>query len=170
MEGALMNKRTAVIGVALIAAAVPLAAYGGWNTHSGLSVRKMADLYQINQIEATWHKAASTKNVDLMMKIWAPHSSFTLGGKTTTGKAAIRKIFEKAGPFQPQNHWVSDTPAYKIRATVNGNKGTLYFECHYIDVATEKVVAVAGADQDVRKIHGKWLITNLTVSSPTLSP
>jgi hypothetical protein len=33
-----------------------------------------------------------------------------------------------------------------------------------------KVVAVLGADQDIRKIHGKWLITNLTVATPTLSP
>jgi hypothetical protein len=165
-----MRVRIAVAVASVTALAIAGTAYSSWSSGSGLSVQKRADLYSIDGIEKTWHKAASTKNVDLMMKIWAPHSSFTLGGKTTTGKAAIRKIFEKAGPFQPQNHWVSDTPAYKIRATVNGNKGTLYFECHYIDVATEKVVAVAGADQDVRKIHGKWLITNLTVSSPTLSP
>ena len=77
---------------------------------------------------------------------------------------------EQAGPFQPQNHWVSDTPAYKIRTTVNGDSGTLYFECHYVDVDTGKVAAVVGADQDVRKIKGKWLITKLIGSSPTLTP
>ncbi|HEX9416991.1 MAG TPA: nuclear transport factor 2 family protein [Gaiellaceae bacterium] len=165
-----MNKRTVLIGTTLAALVIAGVAYGGWSRSSGLTVQKMADLYQIDGIEKTWHKAASTKNINLMMSIWAPHASFTLGGKTTTGKPAIRKIFEKAGPFQPQNHWVSDTPAYKIRATVNGNKGTLYFECHYIDVASQKVVAVLGADQDIRKIHGKWLITNLTVATPTLSP
>jgi hypothetical protein len=165
-----MRVRIAVAVASVTALAIAGTAYSSWSSSSGLSVQKQADLYQIDQIEKTYHKATSTKNLDLMMKIWAPHSSFTLGGKTTTGKAAIRKIFEKAGPFQPQNHWVSDTPAYKIRATVNGNKGTLYFECHMVDVATLKVVAVAGNDMDIRKIKGKWLVTNAIASSPTLSP
>jgi hypothetical protein len=105
-----------------------------------------------------------------MMSIWAPNATMTLGGGTYTGKAAIRDVFSKAGPFQPQNHWVSDTAAYKIRATVNGNRGTLYFECHYIDVDTGKVAAAVGADQQVQKIKGKWLITNLAASSVTLTP
>lgn len=165
-----MTRRRLLIGAALATLVVPLTAYGGWSRSTGPSIQKQADLYQIDQIERTWHKAASKHNLDLMMSIWAPKASFTFGGKTYTGKAAIRKVFEKSGPFQPQNHWVSDTPAYKIRTTVNGSKGTLYFECHYIDVATQKVVAVVGADQDVRKIKGKWLITNLTAASPTLSP
>jgi hypothetical protein len=104
------------------------------------------------------------------MSLWAPNATATVAGKTVTGKAAIRRLFAKSGPFQPQNHWVSDTPAYKIRATVNGNKGTLYFECHYIDVDTGKVAAVVGAHQEVQKINGKWLITNLAASTVTLKP
>ena len=39
---------------------------------------------------------------------------------------------------------MSDTPAYKIRITASGDKGTLYFECHYVDVKTQKVVSVVG--------------------------
>jgi len=79
-------------------------------------------------------------------------------------------VFAKAGPFQSQNHWESDTPAYKIRITVNGDRGTLYFECHYIDVDTQKVAIAVGADQDVRKINGRWLITKAIASSVTLKP
>ena len=44
---------------------------------------------------------------------------------------------------------------------MNGDKGTLYFECHYIDVETGKVVSIVAADQDVQRIDGKWLITTL---------
>jgi hypothetical protein len=134
------------------------------------SVQKQAALYQIEGIERMWHKAASQKNLNLMMSLWAPNATMTVGGKTYTGKAAIRGVFTKSGPFQPQNHWISDTPAYKIRATVNGSKGTLYFECHYIDVDTLKVATVVGADQEVQKFNGKWLITNLTAGSVTLQP
>jgi hypothetical protein len=165
-----MRLRTAVAATTVAALGVAGAGYGSWSSGSALSVQKRADLYSIDQIEATWHRAASRKNLDLMMTLWAPNATFTLGGKTYKGKPAIREVLSKAGPFQPQNHWISETPAYKIRTTVSGNKGTLYFECHYVDVDTGKVAAVVGADQDVQKIRGKWLITKLIGSSPTLVP
>jgi hypothetical protein len=104
------------------------------------------------------------------MTLWAPNATATIAGQTYRGKKAIRQLFAKAGPFQPQNHWESDTPAYKIRITINGDRGTLYFECHYIDVGTQKVALAVGADQDVRKINGRWLITKLISSSVTLKP
>ena len=141
------------------------------SSSSTQALQTVADKYAIDQIEVNWHKASSTKNVNLMMSLWAPDATFNIGTETLTGKAQIRNFFvHKAGPFQPQNHWVSDTPEYKLRTTVNGDKGTLYFECHYVDAKTNKVVSVVGADQDVAKINGKWLITNSAAATPTLSP
>jgi len=126
-------------------------------------------MYSIEQIEKNWHLASSTKNINLMMSLFAPDAIWTVGTRTMRGKARIRTFFLLvAAPFQPQNNWVSDTPAYKIRITVNGDKGTLYFECHYIDLKTQKVVSVVAADQDVQKIDGKWLITDITAATPKL--
>ena len=134
-------------------------------------LQRQADLYAIDQIEVTWHQAASTQDVELMMSIWADNATATLGGVTITGKDALRNFFAtKAAPFQPQNHWVSDTPAYKIRTTVDGDTGTLYFECHYVDPTTKMVMSVVAADQKVARINGKWLITDLVSSSPVLTP
>ena len=165
-----MRLRTAVAGTAAVALGLAGAGYGSWSSVSGPSVQTRADLYSIDQIEATWHRAASKKNLDLMMTIWAPGATFTLGGKTYKGKPAIREVLSKAGPFQPQNHWISDTATYKMRITVNGNRGTLYFECHFIDVDTGKVATVVGADNQVQKLNGKWLITNMAGSTVTLHP
>jgi ketosteroid isomerase-like protein len=163
--------RTLWAGAALAVLAVSVAGCGGsGKAAAGADVEKRAELYSIDQIERTWHRAASTHDIDLMMTIWASDATFTIGGKTATGKAEIRKVLAAAGPFQPQNHWVSDTPAYKIRTTANGDKGTLYFECDYIDFKTGRVVKVVGADQDVQKIGGAWLITNSVAASPTLKP
>jgi SnoaL-like domain len=159
-----------LIAATLVGLGVLIADYSAWGKDSNASDQKLADLYKIDQIEKTWHKAASKKNLKLMMSLWAPKATATIGGKTYTGKAAIRGVFAKSGPFQSQNHWESDTPAYKIRTTANGSKGTLYFECHYIDVDTGKVAAAVGADQEVRKINGRWLITNLTAATVTLKP
>jgi hypothetical protein len=159
-----------LLTVALVGLGVLIAGNGAWGKGSGMSVQKLADRYKIDSIEKTWHKAASRKDLNLMMSLWAPNATATIAGQTYRGKRAIRQLFAKAGPFQPQNHWESDTPAYKIRITINGSRGTLYFECHYIDVDTGKVALAVGADQDVRKINGRWLITKLIASSVTLKP
>jgi len=162
-------KKVLVIAVAA-SLVLAVGAYGAQKAVFAPNAQKLVALYQIQQIEKTWHKAASLKNLDLMMSIWAPNATMTVAGQTVTGRAAIRALFAKSGPFQPENHWISDTAAYKIRSTVNGNRGTLYFECHYIDVDTGKVATVVGADQQVQKINGKWLITNLAAATVTLQP
>ena len=163
-------KRLAMLGVAL---AVLLTACGGSGKKSAAEqqAQQQSDLYAIDQIERTWHKAASTQNVDLMMSIWANNSTFQVGTQTYSGRDQIRTFFAtKAAPFQPQNNWVSETPAYKIRIAVNGDSGTLYFECHYVDVATRTVKAVVGADLNVSRVNGRWLIVNSVSASPILSP
>ena len=43
---------------------------------------------------------------------------------------------------------------------MNGDRGTLHFECHFVDSETKEVVAVTAGDADVARIDGKWLITN----------
>jgi len=163
-------KRTTIVTVVLAVLAVSLAGCGGSSDKSTVSAeaQRDADLYAIDQIERTWHKASSTHDIDLMMTLWAPDATATFGTSTLTGTDEIRGFFKKAGPFQPGHHWASETPAYRIRTTVNGDKGTLYFECVYVDVKTGKVASVVGADQKVQKIDGKWLITNAVGASPKL--
>jgi uncharacterized protein (TIGR02246 family) len=156
---------------AVLSAALLLAAGCGSSSSSSAdmdALQHQADVNAIDLIEKTWHKAVTTKDVDLMMTVWAPDATFTVGGEPYVGDAQIRKFFETSGAFQPENHWVSDTPAYKIRITANGDKGTLYFECHSIDTATGKLANIVAADQDVQKIDGKWLITTSSAAPTTL--
>lgn len=149
-----------------------LAGCGGSSsaTLSSQELQRQADMNAIDQIEKTWHRAASTQDVDLMMSVWAPDATFTVGGAPYVGSAQIRQFFSQQKAFQPGSRLVSDTPAYKIRITSNGDKGTLYFECDYVDVVTGKVVNVVAADQDVQKIDGKWLITSSAAAPTTLAP
>ncbi|HEV8545351.1 MAG TPA: nuclear transport factor 2 family protein [Candidatus Limnocylindrales bacterium] len=132
-------------------------------------LQKQADLYAINQIEVKWHEASSTKNLDLMMTLWADNATFTTASQTYNGKDAIRTFFAtQAAPFKPENNWVSDTPAYKSRVTVDGDKGTLYFQCDYIDVDTREVKVVVSADQQVARINGTWVIISTIAATPGL--
>jgi len=157
--------------VLTVGLAVMLAGCGGSSKKSaaGPDVQRQSDLYAIDQIEQTWHKAASTHNVNLIMTLWAPNAVFNIGTETLTGKAQIRHFFATENKaFMAQNHWESDTPSYKIKTTVNGDKGTLYFECHYIDIKTGKVANVVGVDHNVQKINGKWLIVSSVGATASL--
>jgi hypothetical protein len=57
-----------------------------------------------------------------------------------------------------------------MEITANGDKGTLHFECHYFDVAGKTVVVYLTADQEVARIDGRWLITDMVVGSASLKP
>jgi ketosteroid isomerase-like protein len=161
-----------VVGV--LAVIVPLSASAG--TSSGAAakddtVQREADLYLIDQVETKFHRATSKHDLNLMMSLWAPGAVFNIDQQTLTGKAQIRHWFATENKaFMPNHHWESDTPTYKIRISLNGNKATLYFECHYIDTKTSKVMAVAGVDHTLQKINGKWLIVDSAGAPATLSP
>jgi ketosteroid isomerase-like protein len=160
-------------GGTLLVVVVALAGCGGSSKGSaaGQSVDREANLYQINQIEQTFHKAMSKHDVNLMMTLFAPGAVFSLGANSLTGKAQIRHFFAtENAAFKPQNHWESDTPSYKIRITMDGDKGTLYFECHFVDVKTGAVAPPVGIDDDVQKIGGRWLIVNTAGATATLQP
>lgn len=159
-------------GGAVAVLAVALAASWGSSSSSAASQRmiRQSDLYEIGQIEKNFHRSMAKHNVDLMMSLWAPNATFTVGpGQTAIGKKQIRSYWlTKSKAFKPTTHWISDTAAYKLRATANGDRGTLTFECHYIDLNTKNVVVVTAADIEVGKINGQWLIVNMVGASAEL--
>ena len=52
---------------------------------------------------------------------------------------------------------------------MNGDKGTLNFECHYIDPKTAQVVSYVGVAHQLQKINGRWLIVNSAAQPAVLS-
>jgi hypothetical protein len=131
-----------------------------------------ADRYEIDQIEKRFHQAMSTKDIEQMMTLWAQNATLTVGpDATAAGVDEIRRFWlEKSVAFAPETTWVSDHPAYKLEITVNGDRGTLHFECHFVNYKTGKLEAITVADQDVARIDGRWLITNMVGGSTELSP
>jgi ketosteroid isomerase-like protein len=159
-----------VLGVFLLS--VVLVACGGSNSdpEAEQSQQRFADMWAIDQIEKDFHHATTLQDIDAMMRLYAPNATITVGtGDTASGLDEIRQFFlEEAAFFEPENQWISDHPAYKLEITVNGDRGTLHFECHYIDAETGEVVAATAGDFDVARIDGKWLITNMVGGSTIL--
>jgi ketosteroid isomerase-like protein len=165
--------RKLLIGGALAVVLVSLAgcfsSSGGDATEAS---QQKADFWEIDQIEKNFHEATTKKDIDQMMSLWAPSATLTAGpGVTAAGTDEIRQAWlGESLAFKPATHWISDHPAYKLEITVNGDLGTLHFECHYVDIDTEAMALVTSADLDVARINGKWLITNMVAGSTELTP
>lgn len=163
--------RTLAIGAVVGMLVVALTACGGSSSNSASdeALQRESDLYQISQIERAFHEAISKKDVEMMAGLFAPHATGTFGpGKTVSGTEQIRNVWLNSVAWKPETHWLSDHPAYKLKVTVDGDRGTLRFECHFIDVDTEKVAAVTAGSLDVAKVDGRWLITNFVGSTSEL--
>ncbi len=157
------------LGVFLLS--IVLAACGGSTAgSSGDQSRRFQDMWEIDNIEKQFHQATTDKNIDQMLGLFATNATMTIGtGETASGLDEIRSFWlENSASFEPQNEWISDHPAYKLEITVDGDRGTLHFECHYIDAKTGDVVSVTAADMDVARIGGAWLITNMIGGSTVL--
>jgi ketosteroid isomerase-like protein len=157
--------RKLLIGGALGIIVLFLAACGDSSTPSTAEqeLQRKADIYEIDQIEKDFHGAMTAKDIDQMMSLWAPNATMTVGpGETAAGLDEIQRFFvEDSAVFAPENKWISDHPAYKLEITVAGDRGTLHFECHFVDAETGTVVSTTAADFDVARIDGNWLITNM---------
>jgi hypothetical protein len=133
------------------------------------SVPDASDVVEIYQVQAAFHLAASTKNLDLMTSLFAKDAALSMGGHTYTGKTQVRTFFATvSGPFKPQNHWVSLTPAPKIRIEEQGDRARLYFECVYVDVVTKQIKAHLYADAILVRSDGRWLIQTMQAGPATL--
>ena len=164
--------RNLLLGSALVALMAALSACGGssGSSASDQEMQRQLDTYEISQIERSFHESMAKKDIEQMMSLWTSNATFTYGpGQTATGKDEIRQVWLNAPAWEPETHWLSDHPAYKLRVTVNGDRGTLHFECHFIDVDTGKVAAVTAGDFDVARIGDSWLITKMVGSTTELA-
>jgi ketosteroid isomerase-like protein len=158
-------------GLGVFLLSVVLVACGGSTTDStGDQARRFQDMWEIDQIEKRFHEAQTKKDIDLMMSLYAPNATMTVGpGVTASGVDEIRRFWlEESAPFDAENRWISDHPAYKLEVTVNGDRGTLHFECHYVDTRTGEIVSATAGDFDVARIDGEWLITNFVGATTVL--
>jgi ketosteroid isomerase-like protein len=157
-------------GLVVLGLSLVLVACNTSPTGSSGEARRAQDMWQIDQIEKNFHEATTRQDIDMMLSLFAPNATMTVGpGQTATGHDEIRAFWlENSAAFDPQNHWISDHPAYKLEITVNGDQGTLHFECHYINIETGEVVSTTTADFDVARIDGTWLITNMVGGTTVL--
>ena len=165
----LLIAAVAVVAIGVGALIGALAASGGSSESSASAeqMRRNSDRWQIDALEKEFHRATTTHDIDLMVSLYAPNATLVSASETSVGREEIRNYWLNTSKSF-KNDWISSTAAYKVKITVFGSRGTLFFECHYLDAKTNTVALVTAADADVARIKGRWLITHLSGASATL--
>jgi ketosteroid isomerase-like protein len=163
--------RLGVTGTALGAAALALPGL------ASADAPESAQVAEIYRLQAAFHRAKTTQDLDLMMSLWAPDATFVnkSTGTTYVGADSIRSFWKGSGSFT--NHRFSLVPSYKTRIDVHGNEAFLYFECHDVgnfadgnfgDPDVKTIVNDTFLAGTLRNVGGSWVFWNMTAgpSSP----
>ena len=129
-----------------------------------------SDILKVRNVEITFHQAGSwlpKPDLDLMMSLYADDAVLTdtaHGNKIYKGKKQVQEYFANvAAPFRSSNHWIGYTPAMRIKAAVDGDKATLYFECLWMDMDKNAIGVHAFSDMTLQRSGDKWLVKTIRV-------
>ena len=157
--------------------------------------RQIAEIYQL---QAAYHAAVSGAGVDSdakmqhlndVLALWADDGVLAVGGTVYSqkgvpgtpscepGALTLCDFYANAAPpFVLGRDWLSLSPSFKTTIDVQGNSADLYFECHFVDVATRTYIGAATFGEpgnpssgQARKVHGVWLLSYGVVVPPPLT-
>ena len=168
-RGDLLRKGMAGAAVGTAALALPALARAG-----SPNSEQVGEIYEL---QAAFHRAKTSQDLDLMMSLWADDATFTNRSTETTysGADQIRSFWAGSGSFA--NHRFSLVPSYKTKIEVHGDEAFLYFECHDVgnfatgdfgDPAVKTIVNDTFLAGTLRNVGGSWVFRNMTAgpSSP----
>ena len=182
------------IALAATAIAGPVAVLADADDNQGPDAA-IAKLYEL---QAAFHAAAGGAGVDAatkadhlqdMLSILTVDGILVVGTTVYVGRGepnsstcapgslTLCDFFQNhAGSFVLGRNWAALTEISHTHFDVHGNLADVYFECHYVDVATGVKMSsvsfgLAGQPStgQARRIRGKWLLSFAEVGSPTLS-
>lgn len=116
---------------------------------------------KIYELQAAFHRAKTTQDIDLMMSLWAPDASLTIPGNPNSpfvGLEQIRAFLLTTGSFVHSRF--SLVPSFKIQIDVHGDEAFFYEECHDVGdfaLPTRVIASSTFLAGTLRKVQGQWL-------------
>jgi hypothetical protein len=142
----------------LAALAVPALAKAG-----SPNSEQVAEIYEL---QAAFHRAKSTQDIDLMMSLWAVNGTLTNQGDPNSpyvGAAQLRAFWLSSGSFTHRRF--SLVPSFKTQIDVHGNDAWLYFECHDVgdyDLPSRFIASDTFLGGSVSNVGGNWVFADMT--------
>jgi hypothetical protein len=146
------------VGMASIAFPAPALADGG---DAG-----PAAVGQIYRLQAAFHRAKSTQDIDLMMSLWDPVGTLSVVGDPKSpyvGSDQLKAFWQSSGSFTHRRF--SLVPSFKILIDVRGDAASLYFECHDVgdfDLSTRQIVSDTFLAGTLRRASREWVFFDMT--------
>lgn len=121
---------------------------------------------RIYQLQAAFHQAKSTQDIDLMMSLWDSRATLTVLGDPNSpyaGPDRLRAFWQGSGSFTHRRF--SLVPSFKIQIDVHRDVAFLYFECHDVgdyDLPTRQIASDTFLAGTVRRAHRRWVFVEMT--------
>jgi hypothetical protein len=155
----------AAVGVGSVAAArlVPAMAQ--------VSGPATADVAEIYQLQAAFHRAKTAQDIALMMSLWDPKATLKVHGDPKSpyvGTEQLREYWLHSGSFK--NRRFSLVLSFKTRIAVHGTEADLYFECHDVadyDQPTRTIINDTFLAGTLRNVGGKWVFYDMSAGPST---
>lgn len=128
--------------------------------HNRESERLEAQEGKIRELQAAFHRAKTTQDIDLMMSLWAEDASLAIPGNPSSpfvGVDQIRTFLLTTGSFT--NHRFSLVPSFKIQIDVHGEEAFFYEECHDVadfDLPSRSIASSTILAGTLRRVDGEW--------------
>ena len=125
-----------------------------------------AAVAKIYELQAAFHRAKTTQNINLMMSLWAENGTLHVQGDPKSpyiGSSSLRAFWQTSGSFTHRR--LSLVPSFKTQINVRGASAWLYFECHDVgdfDLATRFIAADTFLGGTVRRAEDSWVFSNMT--------
>jgi hypothetical protein len=163
--------RTGLAGTALGVSGLAAPGLATAKAPAGVSGAE-SEVGEIYELQAAFHRAKTTQDIDLMMSLWATDATLVNQGDPSspyTGPERLRPFWLGSGSFTHRRF--SLVPSFKTQINVRRDHASLYFECHDIgdyDLATRYLASDTFLGGFVREIHGRWVFWKMTAgkSSP----
>ena len=121
---------------------------------------------QIYRLQAAFHRAKSTQDIDLMMSLWDPHGTLHVVGDPNSPYAGLEQLkafWLGSGSFTHRRF--SLVPSFKIQNDVHGEAAYLYFECHDVgdyDLPSRQIVADTFLAGTLHRGRQGWVFFDMT--------
>ena len=130
-----------------------------------------ADVGQIYQLQAAFHRAKTAQDIALMMSLWDSNGTLKVQGDPKSpyvGTERLRGFWLHSGSFK--NRRFSLVPSFKTRIAVRDHDASLYFECHDVadyDQPTRKIINDTYLAGTLRNVSGKWVFYDMSAGPAT---
>jgi hypothetical protein len=162
-----------LLGIAALALVVGVAGESGGlaglarsSLKAQLTGPESTQVGEIYELQAAFHRAKTTQDIDLMMSLWDAHGTLNVQGNANSpfvGSEQIKSFWQASGSFTQRRF--SLVPSFKTQVDVHGDDGWLYFECHDVgdfDLPNRAIASDTFLAGTVRNIGGKWVFSNMT--------